>query len=74
MRIAIVDHIISASNIYQDCVLEICVGFPIDIIPIVMGDIYVITDINWLSRFGALVDYEKQLVTVRSICNYLQML
>ncbi|XP_023765314.2 uncharacterized protein LOC111913831 [Lactuca sativa] len=59
------DRMISASEIYQDCVLEIFgVGFPIDLIIIAMGDVYMITCMDWLSWFGALNNCEKKLVMV----------
>lgn len=39
-------------------------GFPIDLIPIAIGYVCVVADMDWLSRFGALIDYENQLVTI----------
>ena len=39
--------------------------FPIDLVPIAMGDVCVIFGINWLSRFGAVIDYTQQMVTIR---------
>ncbi|KAL7598174.1 hypothetical protein Lser_V15G23644 [Lactuca serriola] len=65
LTVAIVDdRTISASEIYQDCVLEIfSVGFP-NLIIIAMGDVYMITCMDWLSWFGALNNYEKKLVMV----------
>lgn len=46
-------------------VLEIFgVGFPIDLIPISMRDVRLIMCTDWLSRFGALNDCERQLVVV----------
>ena len=39
--------------------------FPIDLVPIVMGDVCVIVGMDWLSRYGSLIDYERQLVTIR---------
>lgn len=54
---------VSDSEIYQDCVLEVFgVGFPIYLNPIVTGDVCMITGMDWLSRFGALIHCEKQLV------------
>ena len=41
------------------------VGYPIDLIPFEMGDVYVIVGMDWLSRFGAMIDYEWQMVIVR---------
>lgn len=41
------DRTILASIIYRNCVLEIFgVGFPFDLIPITMGDVYVIFGID----------------------------
>ena len=41
------------------------VEFPIDLIPITMGDVCVIVGMDWLSRFGAVIDCERQLVAIR---------
>ena len=40
------------------------VEFPIDLVPIVMGDVCVIVGMDWLSRFGAMIDCERQMVTI----------
>ena len=37
----------------------------IDLILIAMGDVCVIMGMDWLSPFGAVIDYERQLVTIR---------
>ena len=48
-------------------VLEIFeVSFPIFFIPIPMGDVCVIVGMDWLSRFGAMIDCEGQWVVVRT--------
>ena len=50
-------HGVSTSVVYQGCVLEIFgVPYPIDRIPIPMGDVYVIVGMDRLSRFGAMID------------------
>ena len=50
----------------RGCVLDIFgVGFPIDLVPITMGDVCVIVGMDWLSRFRAMIDFERQLVTIR---------
>lgn len=51
LRVAIPDeHMISYSNVYWGCVLDIfSVEFSIDLIPIAMGDVYVIVGMDWLS-------------------------
>lgn len=60
------EHPVSATDVYRGCLLEIfSVGYPIDLIPIPMRDVCVIVGIDWLSRFGDLVDYDCHLVTVR---------
>ena len=41
-------------------------SFPIDLIPIPMGDVCVIVGMDWLSRFGAMIDCEGQRVVVRT--------
>ena len=56
-----------ASSVYRGCTLEIFgVPFPIDLIPIPMGDVGVIVGMDWLSRFGAIIDCEVQRVVVRT--------
>ena len=59
------DHTVSATEVYRYYVLEIFgVKFPIDLILIAMRDVCVIVHMDWLSRFGAVMDYEKQLVMI----------
>ena len=36
-----------------------------DLVPIAMGDVCVIVGMDWLSRFVAMIDYERQMVTIR---------
>ena len=62
------EHRISTSSIYHGCVLEIFgVPYLIDLIPISMGDVYVIVGMDWLSRFSAMIDNEGQRVVVRTL-------
>lgn len=67
LRVAIADdNMVSTCDIYHNFVLEIFgVRFSIDFILIAMGDVCVIKGIDWLSWFGALIDYKKQLEMVR---------
>ena len=39
--------------------------YPVDLVLIAMGHVCVIVGMDWLSRFGAVIDYERQLVTIR---------
>ena len=41
------------------------VEFPIDLVLIVMGDVCVVVGMDWLSKFGAVINCERQLVTIR---------
>ena len=68
LRVSIAnEHGVSASSVYRGCELEIFgVSFPIDLIPIPMGDVCVIVGMDWLSRFGAMIDCEGQRVVVRT--------
>ena len=55
------EHEVFASIMYQGCVLEIFeVPYPIDPIPIPMGDVCVIVGMDWLRKFGAMIDCEGQ--------------
>ena len=55
-----------ASDVIRGCVLEIFgVEFPIDLVPIAMGDVCVIVGMDWLSRYGAMIDCKRQLVSIR---------
>lgn len=61
-----VDITVLVIEVYRDCVVEIFgVGFPIDLIPIAVRDVCVVAGMDWLSRFGALIDCKNQLVTIR---------
>ena len=66
LRVSIAnEHGVFASLVYQGCELEIFgVSFPIDLIPIPMGDVCMIVGMDWLSRFGAMIDCEGQRVVV----------
>ena len=56
---------VTTSEVYRDCVLEVFgVRFPIDLIPITIRYVYMIAEMDWLIRFGALIDCENQLVTI----------
>ena len=53
------EHGVSASSVYRGCDLEIFgVSFPIDLIPIPMGEVCVTVVMDWLSRFDAMIDCE----------------
>ena len=60
LRVSIAnEHEVFASSVYLGCELVIFgVSFPIDLIPIPMGDVCVILGMDWLSRFGAMIDCE----------------
>ena len=59
------EHEVSALIIFQDCTLEIFgVFYPIDLIPILMRDVWLIVGMDWLSKFGAMIDCERQWVVV----------
>ena len=60
LRVSIAnEHGVSASSVYRGCELEIFgVSFPIDLIPIPMGDVCVIVGMDWLSCFGAKINYK----------------
>lgn len=61
------DFMVSALDVYRDHVLEIfCVGFSIDLIPIPLRDVCVILGMDWLIRFRAPINYERQLMVVRT--------
>ncbi|CAH1431740.1 unnamed protein product [Lactuca virosa] len=62
LRVSIAnEHRVSASSVYRGCELEIFgVSFPIYLILIPMGEVCVIVGIDWLSRFGAMIDCEGQ--------------
>lgn len=66
LRVSIHDERpVSATDIYQGCVLDTFgVGFPRDLIPIVMGYVCVFVGMDWLRRFGALIGYERKMVMV----------
>ena len=54
-----------ATEVIRRCVLEIFgVEFPIDLVPIAMGDVCVIVGMDWLSKVGVVIDYERQRVTI----------
>ena len=42
------------------------VPYPIDLIPIPIRDVSVLVGMDWLSRFGAMIDCEGQGVVVRT--------
>ena len=66
LRVSIADErVIYATKVLRGCIVEIFgVDFPIDLIPIAMGGVCVIVGMDWLSRFGAVIDCERQLVTI----------
>ena len=55
-----------ASDVIRGCVLEIfSVEFPIDLVPIAMGDVCVIVGMDWLSRYEVVIDCKRQLVSIQ---------
>ena len=58
LRVSIAnEHKVSASSVYRGCELDIFgVSFPIDLIPIPMGEVCIIVGMDWLSRFDAMID------------------
>ena len=48
------------------CLANIWGAYPIDLIHIPMGDICVIVGMDWLSKFGAMIDYKGQRMVVRT--------
>ena len=67
-RVSIADeHAVFATDVICECTFEIFgVEFSIDLVSIAMGDVYVMVVKDWLSRFGAVIDCELQLVTIRN--------
>ena len=68
MRLSIAnEHRVAASSVYRRCDLEIFgASFPIDLTLIPMGEVCMIEGMDWLSRFGAMIDCEGQQVVVRT--------
>ena len=60
LRVSIADErAVYATELIRVCVLEIFgVEFPIHLVPNAMGDVCVIIGMDWLSRFGAVIDYD----------------
>ena len=60
LRVSIAnDHAVFATDVFWGWVLEnFSVEFLIDLVPIVMGDVCVIVGMDWLRRFGAMIDWE----------------
>ena len=69
LRVSIAnEHQIYALIIFRDCILEMFgVSYPIDLIPIPMGDVCVIIGMEWLSSFRVVIDCERQIVVVRTL-------
>ena len=67
LRVSLADErAVYATDVIRGCILEIFgVEFPIDLVPIAMGDVCVIVGMDWLRRFGVVIDCERQLVTIR---------
>ena len=61
LRVSIADeHAVFATDVIRGCVLHTFgVEFPIDLLPIAMGDVCVIVGMDWLSRFGIVIDCER---------------
>lgn len=68
LKVAIASNCtVIASEDYRYCALEIFGdGFPINLTLTTMGDVCVIAGVDWMSRFGELIDFENQLVTIRN--------
>ena len=66
LRVSIAnEQAVYATNVIRGCILQIFgVEFRLDLVLITMGDVCVIVVLDWLSRFGAVIDYERQLVTI----------
>lgn len=62
MRVSIGnEHGVSALSVFQDCTLEIFFGaLPDQLSPYPYGGVCFIVEIDWLSRFGAMIDCEGQ--------------
>ena len=69
LRVSIAkEHMVSMSSVYQGCVLVIFgVPYPIDLIHIHMGEVCMILGMDWLSKFGAMIDCEGQRVVVQTL-------
>ncbi|CAH1437172.1 unnamed protein product [Lactuca virosa] len=61
LRVSIADErAVFSTDVIRGCVLEIFgVEFPIDLVPIAMGDVCVIVGMDWLSRYEAVIDCER---------------
>lgn len=68
LRVSIAnEYDVSTLSVFRDCTLEIFwVSYPINLVPIPMGNLCMIIGIDWLSRFGAMIDCEGQQVEVRT--------
>lgn len=58
LRVSIAkEHRVSELSIFWDCALKIFkVSYLNDLIPIHMGDVWVIVGMDWFSRFGGMID------------------
>lgn len=55
-------------SVFRDFTLETFrVSYLIDLIPIPLVDVCVIVEMDWLRRFGAMIECERQLMTVRTL-------
>ena len=55
------EHGISTCIVYRGFLLAVFgVPYPTDMIPIPMGDVCVIARMDWMSRFGAMIDCKGQ--------------
>lgn len=67
------DHTVCASRFYHDCVLEMFrVRFPVNLVHVPLKGTRIIMGMDWLSRNGHIIDYERQLVRVRTPNVFLQ--
>ena len=61
------DRFVWVSEVYRDCVLRMYdERYLMDLVPIPLCGNKVIIGMDWLSPNGAVIDYEQQLVRVRT--------
>ena len=61
------DRTVSVARVYQDCFLNVLgERFRVDLVPIPLRGLKVIVEMDWLGANGTMIDYECQLVRVRT--------
>ena len=61
------DQRVMATCVFRGCEFEASgMRFPIDLVPIPMGEICIAIGMDWLDRFGALIDCRRKCVSVRT--------